>query len=97
MLAGDVVTEDIVRACNDTPVELRHDIAAARVSLPSPSRNPAFSEHGGLFDSDLAQQLGLSPGRPGPDCTLHACWPANTRIPGARPESAAHVSAGPAH
>ena len=60
MLTGDAITEDILRGCSFEPVELRHDVAAALVSLPAHYREIILlRDLEGYSIQELAEQLGL--------------------------------------
>lgn len=61
MLTGDAITEDIQPSCSFEPVELRHDVAAALVSLPAHYREIILlRDLEGYSIQELAEQLGLN-------------------------------------
>lgn len=61
MLTGDAITEDIMPVCGFEPVELRHDVAAALVSLPAHYREIILlRDMEGYSIAELAQQLSLN-------------------------------------
>lgn len=61
MLTGDAITEDIQPSCSFEPVELRHDVAAALVSLPAHYREIILlRDLEGYSIAELAEQLGLN-------------------------------------
>lgn len=60
-LSGNAITEDIMPLCSFEPVELRHDVAAALISLPEHYREIILlRDLDGYSIGELAQQLGLT-------------------------------------
>lgn len=61
LLTGDAITEDIMPACSFEPVELRHDVAAALVSLPAHYREIILlRDMEGYSIEELAERLGIN-------------------------------------
>ncbi len=61
MLTGDAITEDILPSCSFEPVELRHDVATALVSLPAHYREIILlRDLEGYSIQELAERLGLN-------------------------------------